>query len=426
MLPESRSSKAKCPGGGSGGGGNSSSPAGKKSLSPFSAAGGESFLRQALFNGGCNDVIVFGNDMKNCNRTNGKRKGGRGSVDATTTVAWPQCSFDLRGIVVHLPVDRTNPFGRSLRVSVGGFKARDLSSASASSSTSANINTDNVGNTNNNSNNDNNTAAAAATTSSGSLGGGREGVGAPSGQPAARRIFPSPSSSRRRAGIEASIASIGAAWTPGRKATGGSMPSSAVAEDVELRSNSRGEGTRQPRAAVAAQRRFTAERAGGTSGVGAGGGGGSRGHNNQGRVVTDRLCRVEGGEQQSSLVVLDLRSVIAAKVRLVDEGGVRFGIGVGTGSGIVAGGRGGVWGLGKTDRRGEEGLRGATATESVVREEGGEEKGKGEGDGDLGVQKLPPPMAMIKEVKRYYFILPKINVTTNNSTQGRMRKHRSA
>ena len=62
-----------------------------------------------------------------------------GGANAPATASWPQCSLDLHGIVVHLPVDRTNPFGRSLRVTLGGLSARDMVTAQASAAAAASV-----------------------------------------------------------------------------------------------------------------------------------------------------------------------------------------------------------------------------------------------------------------------------------------------
>lgn len=143
-------------------------------------------LREALFNGGCKDVIV----PIPSSGGGSNRKGG-----STTTVAWPLCSIDLRGIIVHFPVERAQPFGRALRVSIGGVTAHDVESAAQTASVTATATPSSDGGT---------VGTATATSSN-------------------RRASATGSSltSVKKMGLDVSIAALGAAWIPGADRGGG-------------------------------------------------------------------------------------------------------------------------------------------------------------------------------------------------------------
>lgn len=268
VLPDFKKPKSSPTG--RGGGARTSS-----SSSPSANSPAESFLRQALFNGGCSDVIVVpgagsgGGRGKSGSRATSGGGGGRSTAatrNAPATEAWPQLSTELGAVTVHLPVDNNNPFGRSLRVSVGGVTARDLVSSAAATA-----------------------AAADGSHGSGGGGGGR------------RSSFTS--SSARRLGVDTAVATVSAVWTRGVP------PAAAAAAAAEAKS----EGGGSSRSGNAGSRLLPLRRRGG----GGGGGGSRQGADGSWTARSaPELYSVEGEDP----VVLDVRDPVAVKIRLVDEG----------------------------------------------------------------------------------------------------------
>lgn len=362
MLPESKKSDTRSGGGGGHGGarGKSSSSSSSSSLPR------ESFLRQALFNGGCNDVIVLpggggGGGASKRAKGNGGRGGGGGGGAAgasahhhhgTATEAWPQCSVELSGLTVHLPVDHNNPFGRSLRVTVGGLTVRDLVSAVLASPAAA---------------------SAQAWGQEPGAGGARRASAAGAAAAAAA------SSSPRKLGVDAAVGTVSAAWARG-------IPQAAAAAAAAEAQAADAGGVRPAAAGGSGRSRLLPLRRRASDG-------GRRAAEEAwaaGAGASPELYSVDGEDP----VVLDVRTAIAVKVRFIDEGGSPTNTpaaaaaaacaGEGDGRGLSRGASGGG-GSGGNIRR----------NESVFAATG---RGRGTADDDLGVAELPP--VVIREVRR--------------------------
>ncbi|CAN0089594.1 unnamed protein product, partial [Ascophyllum nodosum] len=215
---------------------------------------------EALFNGGCNDVIVPAS-------SSGPRDSRRRTGGSTTTVAWPQCSLDLRGVIVHFPVDRARPFGRALRVSVGGVTALDVASSARASALNA-------------------SAAGSGAATSSTL-----RTATAISEPSLSAPIDPPLSPKKM-GVDLSVAAVGAAWTRGVAALGGHGETSDR-RDARM--------SRRWRRAVR----------------GEGGSVHGPGQDRGSSSPTEREIDSADGDQ---LVVLDVRDAFSVKVRLVDEG----------------------------------------------------------------------------------------------------------
>lgn len=182
VLPESTSSSTRT--------GNMNDTGGVHREQAAAAREKEPSLLQALFSGGHEWYDNVG--------TNPGLDVGRDREVTTGTVSrfFLQLSFDLHTVVVYLPVDRGDPFGRSLRLSLGGVSARNLSSAT-SPSTSVAVSTAHYNN-------------SSPTTSNRHVSPTPTG-GAEHSTPVASGLRPARSPGR--VGFEASVFAIGASWT---------------------------------------------------------------------------------------------------------------------------------------------------------------------------------------------------------------------
>lgn len=346
----------------------------------------ESVLREALFNGGCNDVVLP--DEKG--RRNGTSKAKTGAAGKVTTkIAWPQLSLDVGEMIMHLPVDRINPFGRCLTVSVGGIAARDLKTDSSSSSSSLSSSllaatqaaaapTARAESTH----------ATSASTASASIATDVRSTAEVPGLSGRARSRPgstgrtsswrTPSSSLsasapKKVGVQASIAAIGAAWSLGKNPENGPRSSAAPTSSVGSERNA-------PRSSRTEQR--SRLRRGGRGGPGSGAATGGA-----------PVGPVAGGwsslEERQESVVLDVRNPIIAKVRLVD---------VGASASAAEDARRTGGGAEDAEPEAEMGPMGGVAgggTSAIAAGQAQEE------NDDLEVAELPPPAALVQEVRKY-------------------------